>query len=134
MATPPHIYRFPYARTRGFRSSGQAVSPHRYIHLTLATKDNIIDYAVEHGEFMYQASTWSHRRRVVFKIAKPYGQFVHMYIFVVTTMEMSPDKVIQFYCGRGKMENLIKEAKRGFDFSSVSSHSCIVNVNRVDNV
>lgn len=31
MAAPPHTYRFPYARTRGFRSSGQAVSPHRYI-------------------------------------------------------------------------------------------------------
>lgn len=32
MVAPPHTYRFPYARTRGFRSSGQAVSPHRYIH------------------------------------------------------------------------------------------------------
>ena len=99
--------------------------------LTRATKDNIVDYAVEYGEFMYQASTWSHRRRVVFKIEKPYGQFVHMYTFVVTTMEMSPDKVIQFYCGRGKMENFIKEAKSGFDFSSVSSHSRIVNANRL---
>lgn len=54
-----------------------------------------------------------------------------MYTFVVTTMEMSPDKVIQFYCGRGKMENFIKEAKSGFDFSSVSSHSRIVNANRL---
>ena len=99
--------------------------------LTRATKDNIVDYAVEYGEFMYQASTWSHSRRVVFKIEKPYGQFVHMYTFVVTTMEVSPDKVIQFYCGRGKMENFIKEAKRGFDFSSVRSHSRIVNTNRL---
>lgn len=99
--------------------------------LTRAAKDNIVDYAVEYGEFMYQVSAWSHNRRVVFKIEKPYGQFVHMYTFVVTTMEMSPDNVIQFYCGRGKMENYIKEAKSGFDFSSVSSHSRIVNANRL---
>lgn len=99
--------------------------------LTRATKDNVVDCAVEYGEFMYRASTWSHSRRVVFMIEKPYGQFVHMYTFVVTTMEMSPDKVIQFYCGRGKMENFIKEAKSGFDFSSVRSHSGTVNANRL---
>ena len=99
--------------------------------LTRATKDNVVAYAVEYGEFMYRASTWPHSRRAVFMIEKPYGQFVHMYTFVVTTMEMSPDKVIQFYCGRGKMENFIKEAKRGFDFSSVRSHSRIVNTNRL---
>lgn len=99
--------------------------------LTRATKGNIVDYTVEYGEVMYQVSTWSHHIRVVFKIEKPYGQFIHIYTFVVTTMEMSPDKVIQFYCGRGKMENYIKEAKSGFDFSSVSSHSCIVNANRL---
>lgn len=99
--------------------------------LTRATRDNILDYAVEYGEFMYQAGTWSHPRRVVFKIEKPCGQFVHLYTFVVTTMEMAPEKVIQFYCGRGKMENFIKEAKSGFDFASVSSHSRIVNANRL---
>jgi hypothetical protein len=38
-------------------------------------------------------------------------------------MEMEPYKVIQFYCGRGKMENFIKEGKIGFDFASVSSQA-----------
>ena len=46
-------------------------------------------------------------------------------------MEMEPYKVIRYYCGRGKMENFIKEGKSGFDFSSVSSHSRIVNANRL---
>ena len=96
-----------------------------------ATKENAVDYAVEYGEFMYQASSWSHPRRVVFKIEKPYGQMVHMFTFVVTTMEMEPYQVIQFYCGRGKMENFIKESKSGFDFSAVSSHSRVVNANRL---
>ena len=38
-----------------------------------ATRCNQIDYAVEYGEFEYQAGSWSHPRRVVFKIEKPYG-------------------------------------------------------------
>ena len=56
---------------------------------------------------------------------------VHLFTFIVTTMEMEPYQVIQFYCGRGKMENFIKEGKSGFDFSSVSSHSRMVNANRL---
>lgn len=96
-----------------------------------ATRNNQIDYAVEYGEFDYQAGSWSHPRRVVFKVEKPYGQMVHLFTFIVTTMEMEPYQVIQFYCGRGKMENFIKEGKSGFDFSSVSSHSKVVNANRL---
>ncbi len=96
-----------------------------------ATKFNQVDSAVEYGEFMYQAGSWSHPRRVVFKIEKPYGQMVHMYTFIVTNMEMEVYQVIQFYCGRGTMENFIKEGKRGFDFASVSSASKVVNANRL---
>ena len=97
-----------------------------------ATLRNQVKYAVTYGEFMYQAKSWSHPRRVVFKIEKPYGQLQHLYTFVVTTFEdLRPDQVIRFYCGRGKMENFIKEGKLGFDFSSVSSHSMVVNANRL---
>ena len=96
-----------------------------------ATKYNQVDYAVEYGEFLYQAGSWSHPRRVVFKIEKPYGQMIHLYTFLVTTLEMEPYQVIQFYCGRGKMENFIKEGKSGFDFASVSSASRLVNANRL---
>lgn len=93
-----------------------------------ATKHNQVEY----GEFMYQAGSWIHPRRVVFKIEKPYGQLVHMYTFIVTTMEeLAPYQVLRFYCGRGRMENFIKEGKSGFDFSSVSSSSMVVNANRL---
>jgi hypothetical protein len=96
------------------------------------TRDNMIDYAVVYGEFMYRAGSWDHERRVVFKIEKPYGQMTHLHTFIVTTMkDLEPWQVIQFYCGRGRMENFIKEGKSGFDFSSVSSHSMIVNANRL---
>lgn len=99
--------------------------------LSRATKDNMVDYAVEYGEFMYQAGSWPHPRRVVFKVEKPTNQFVHLFTFIVTTMEMEPYQIVRFYCGRGKMENFIKEGKGGFDFSSVSSHSKVVNANRL---
>lgn len=36
-----------------------------------ATLKNQIDYAVEYGEFKYQAGSWPHPRRVVFKVEKP---------------------------------------------------------------
>ena len=84
-----------------------------------ATQKDQISYAVTYGEFMYQAGSWKYPRRVVFKIEKPYGQLTHMYTFIVTNMDMEPYQIIQFYCGRGKMENFIKESKSGFDFAAV---------------
>ena len=59
-----------------------------------ATRSNQVDYAVEYGEFLYQSGSWSHPRRVVFKIEKPYGQMIHLYTFIVTTLEMEPYQVI----------------------------------------
>ena len=43
----------------------------------------------------------------------------------------SPGYLIKFYCKRGLMENFIKESKSGFDFASVSSHTRMVNANRL---
>lgn len=68
-------------------------------------------------------------RYVAFKIEKPASQMVFMYTFAVTAMESEPYQVIQFYCGRGKLENFIKDGKDGFDFSAVSSRTKSVNAN-----
>ena len=95
------------------------------------TKNNKVDYAVVYGEFMYQAGPWPHERRVVCKVEKPENQKTYMYILIVTNMESSPEYLIKFYCKRGLMENFIKESKTGFDFASVSSHTRIVNANRL---
>jgi hypothetical protein len=95
------------------------------------TKDNLVDYAVIYGEFDYKAGSWEHPRRVVCKIEKPTGQFIHMNTFIVTNMELSPEQTIRFYCSRGRMENFIKEGKNGFDFAAVSSGSITVNANRL---
>ena len=95
------------------------------------TKNNKVDYAVVYGEFYYQAQSWDYPRRVVCKLEKPENQMVYMYTFIVTNMDSSPEYLIKFYCKRGLMENFIKESKSGFDFASVSSHSMIVNANRL---
>ena len=95
------------------------------------TKNNKVDYAVAYGEFMYRASSWPYERRVVCKVEKPENQMVYMYTFVVTNMDSSPEYLFKFYCKRGLMENFIKESKSGFDFASVSSHTRMVNANRL---
>ena len=94
-------------------------------------RNNKVDYAVVYGEFMYKAGPWPYERRVVCKVEKPENQMVYMYTFVVTNMDSSPEYLIKFYCKRGLMENFIKESKSGFDFASVSSHTRMVNANRL---
>ena len=97
-----------------------------------ATKNDMIKYAVEYGEFMYKAGPWKKPRRVVFKIEKPYEEMIHKYTFIVTSFtDLEPYQVIQYYTARGNMENFIKEGKNGFDFASVSSSSKVVNANRL---
>jgi hypothetical protein len=99
--------------------------------LDYLTKKNKIDYAVCYGEFLYQAGSWEYPRRVVVKVEKPTNQLTYLYTFIVTNMDLPPEKMIQFYCNRGRMENFIKESKNGFDFDSMSSHSKVVNANRL---
>lgn len=50
-------------------------------NLTDATKNDVVSYAVQYGEFMYQASSWKYPKRVVCKVEKPVNQFIHMYTF-----------------------------------------------------
>ncbi len=94
-------------------------------------KYNMVDHAESYGEFMYQAGSWDRPRKVACKIEKPAGTFEHKYTFVVTTLGGAPEFTIRFYCGRGNMENFIKECKDDFDFTAVSSSSEVVNANRM---
>lgn len=100
-------------------------------HLYEMTQQDKVSYAAAYGEFMYQAGSWDYPRRVVCKVEKPTDQMVHLFTFIVTNMDSSPEDVIRFYCKRGTMENFIKESKNGFDFAAVSSFSKIVNANRL---
>ena len=83
--------------------------------LTETTRNDMVSYAVSYGEFLYQAGSWKHPRRVVCKVEKPTDQLIHMYTFIVTNMDSAPEELIKLYCKRGSMENFIKESKNGFD-------------------
>lgn len=94
--------------------------------------NDYVSYAAVYGEFQYQASTWSHVRRVVCKIQKPENSYLYEYMFIVTNdLESAPEDVVKYYCGRGNMENFIKESKNGFDFRTVSSLLMSNNANRL---
>jgi len=103
----------------------------RYLkdELDCITAENKLDYAVCYGEFEYQASSWKYPRRVVVKVEKPENQFLYMYTFIVTNMELDPQRLIQIYNNRGRMENFIKESKNGFNFDSMGNSRKIVNAN-----
>ena len=90
-----------------------------------------IDRVAVYGEFTYQAGSWSHPRRVVVKVEKAANSLAHTYMFIVTNMSGSEEFVVNFYCGRGNMENYIKECKDDFDFGAVSSKSKVVNACRL---
>lgn len=95
------------------------------------TREDTVSYAVVYGDFIYQAGSWDISRRVTVKIEKPADSMEHRFTFIVTNMTASPEFVVNFYCGRGQMENFIKECKKDFDFSAVSSSSKVVNANRL---
>lgn len=95
------------------------------------TADNKVDYAVVYGEFRYAAASWGQTRRVIVKVEKPENQLVYMHTFIVTNMDLKPAEIIRFYCNRGKMENFIKESKSGFNMDTMSSHSMLINSNRM---
>ena len=95
------------------------------------TREDTVSYAVVYGDFIYQAGSWDIPRRVTVKIEKPADSMEHRFTFIVTNMTASPEFVVNFYCGRGQMENFIKEYKKDFDFSAVSSSSKVVNANRL---
>ena len=112
-------------------SALRALAAEYAAELADATRDNMVDYAVVYGEFEYKAGSWAYPRRVVCKIEKPTDQIIHMNTFIVTNMELDPERLIMFYCNRGHMENYFKEGKNGFDFGAVSSRSEVVNANRL---
>lgn len=79
----------------------------------------------------YQASTWSRPRRVVIKVEVS-GQGVNTR-FVVTDLEQASAKALyrQIYCGRGQMENEIKDHKRYLKSDRTSCHRFEANQFRV---
>ena len=57
--------------------------------------------------------------------------FLFLYTFIATNTESSPENLILFYCKQGAMKNFIRASKYGFHMDSMSSHSMVVNANKL---
>jgi len=77
------------------------------------------------GEFEHQAQSWRQPRRVVAKAQRtPIGPDQR---FVVTNLRDAAHAVYALYCGRGQMENWIRDLKLDVDADRLSCHRFTAN-------
>ena len=82
------------------------------------------------GEFFYQAASWRRQRRVVVKAQITATGGENLRFVVHNSCGMKPEQVWEFYCGRGDMENRIKELKLALRVDKTSCHSFAANAFR----
>lgn len=84
---------------------------------------------IHYEETIYQADSWSKARKVIIKSVRPAGELLYNHTFYVTNLvnAFTPKSIVHTYQKRGTMENYIKEAKNGFGFDKMNSHSYQVN-------
>jgi hypothetical protein len=86
------------------------------------------------GETRYAARKWKRKRRVIIKaevVRHPGRDPKNNPRFVVTNLPDPPEAVYQIYCGRGDMENRLKELHQGLAMDRTSCHRFLANQFRV---
>jgi Transposase DDE domain group 1 len=87
-----------------------------------------------YGETRYAARKWTRKRRVIIKaevVRHPGRNPKNNPRFVVTNLPDDPEVVYQIYCGRGDMENRLKELHHGLALDRTSCHRFLANQFRV---
>jgi len=87
-----------------------------------------------YGETRYAARKWRHKRRVIIKaevVRHPGRAPKNNPRFVVTNLPDPPETVYAFYCGRGDMENRLKELHHGLELDRTSCSRFLANQFRV---
>jgi hypothetical protein len=87
-----------------------------------------------YGETRYAARTWKRKRRVVIKaevVRHPGRDPKNNPRFVVTNLPDGPEAVYQFYCGRGDVENRLKELHHGLEMDRTGCSRFLANQFRV---
>ena len=87
-----------------------------------------------YGETRYATRTWKRKRRVIIKaevVRHPGRAPKNNPRFVVTNLPDRPEAVYQIYCGRGDMENRLKELHHGLALDRTSCHRFLANQFRV---
>lgn len=87
-----------------------------------------------YGETRYAAKSWKRKRRVIIKaevVRHPGRDPKNNPRFVVTNLPDPPQAVYEFYCGRGDVENRLKELHHGLEMDRTSCSSFLANQFRV---
>ena len=87
-----------------------------------------------YGETRYAARKWKRKRRVILKaevVRHPGRAPKNNPRFVVTNLTDEPEAVYQFYCGRGDVENRLKELHHGLEMDRTSCTRFCANQFRV---
>ena len=87
-----------------------------------------------YGETRYAARSWKRKRRVIIKaevVRHPGRDPKNNPRFVVTNLPDAPEAVYQFYCGRGDVENRLKELHHGLELDRTSCERFLANQFRV---
>jgi hypothetical protein len=87
-----------------------------------------------YGETRYAARSWKRKRRVIIKaevVRHPGRDPKNNPRFVVTNLAGTPEDVYTFYCGRGDVENRLKELHHGLELDRTSCHLFLPNQFRV---
>jgi len=82
------------------------------------------------GETRYAARRWPHKRRVIMKaevLCYPGRPTKNNPRFVVTNLPHRPERVYAIYCGRGDMENRLKELQHGLASDRTSCSRFVAN-------
>jgi hypothetical protein len=87
-----------------------------------------------YGETRYAARTWKRKPRIIIKaevVRHPGREPKNNPRFVVTNLGDEPEAVYQFYCGRGDVENRLKELHHGLEMDRTSCEHFFANQFRV---
>jgi hypothetical protein len=87
-----------------------------------------------YGETRYAARKWTRKRRVIIKaevVRHPGREPKNNPRFVVTNLGDEPEAVYRFYCGRGDVENRLKELHHGLEMDRTSCSRFLANQFRV---
>ena len=87
-----------------------------------------------YGETRYAARSWTRKRRVIIKaevVRHPGRDPKNNPRFVVTNLPDAPETVYQVYCGRGDVENRLKELHHGLELDRTSCERFLANQFRV---
>jgi len=87
-----------------------------------------------YGETRYAARKWKRKRRVIIKaevVRHPGRDPKNNPRFVVTNLPDDPETIYQLYCGRGDVENRLKELHHGLEMDRTSCEHFLANQFRV---